>query len=226
MSFIVAIDGPAGAGKGTITEEVSKRLHLINIGSGSAYRAVALQTILSNIPLGDTKKIIELLDDIKIEFEVENNKDVIYLNDQEVTERIREKDVSDIVSQVSSIKEVRFKLNEIFRKCAEGKNVIMEGRDIGTYVFPNADVKIYLDATIEERAKRRYKQNREKGIEISYEEIVENIKMRDKNDKEKEIGALAQAEDAVYIDSTGMTIEEEVQRVIDEIKKVNKGEMK
>ena len=219
MSFIVAIDGPAGAGKGTITEEVSKRLHLINIGSGSAYRAVALQTILSNVPLNDTKKIIELLDDIEIEFEVENNKDIIYLNGREVTERIREKDVSDIVSQVSSIKEVRFKLNEIFRKCAEGKNVIMEGRDIGTYVFPNADVKIYLDATIEERARRRYKQSQEKGIEISYEEIVENIKMRDKNDKEKEIGALVQAEDAVYIDSTGMTIEEEVQEVIDVIKR-------
>ena len=215
MSFIVAIDGPAGAGKGTITEEVSKRLHLINIGSGSAYRAVALQTILSNVPLSDTKRIIELLEDIEIEFEVENNKDIIYLNGQEVTERIREKDVSDIVSQVSSIKEVRFKLNEIFRKCAEGKNVIMEGRDIGTYVFPNADVKIYLDATIEERARRRYKQSQEKGIEISYEEIVENIKMRDKNDKEKEIGALVQAEDAIYIDSTGMTIEEEVQEVID-----------
>ena len=213
MSFIVAIDGPAGAGKGTITEEVSKRLHLINIGSGSAYRAVALQTILSNVPLSDTKRIIELLEDIEIEFEVENNKDIIYLNGQEVTERIREKDVSDIVSQVSSIKEVRFKLNEIFRKCAEGKNVIMEGRDIGTYVFPNADVKIYLDATIEERARRRYKQSQEKGIEISYEEIVENIKMRDKNDKEKEIGALV--EDAIYIDSTGMTIEEEVQEVID-----------
>ena len=217
MSFIVAIDGPAGAGKGTITEEVSKRLGLINIGSGSAYRAVALQTIKENIPIEEKEKIVGLLDHIEIKFEIEKNKDIVYLNGENVTDRIRQKDVSNIVSQVSSIKEVRFKLNDIFRKCAENKNVIMEGRDIGSYVFPNADVKIYLDATAEERAKRRYRQNQEKGIEMTYEEILENIKMRDKNDKEKEIGALVQAEDAVYIDSTGMSIEEETQKVIEVI---------
>ena len=217
MSFIVAIDGPAGAGKGTITEEVSKRLGLINIGSGSAYRAVALQTIKENIPIEEKEKIVGLLDHIEIKFEIEKNKDIVYLNGENVTDRIRQKDVSNIVSQVSSIKEVRFKLNDIFRKCAENKNVIMEGRDIGSYVFPNADVKIYLDATAEERAKRRYRQNQEKGIEMTYEEILVNIKMRDKNDKEKEIGALVQAEDAVYIDSTGMSIEEETQKVIEVI---------
>ena len=155
--------------------------------------------------------------DYKKDFEIFKNKDIVYLNGENVTDRIRQKDVSNIVSQVSSIKEVRFKLNDIFRKCAENKNVIMEGRDIGSYVFPNADVKIYLDATAEERAKRRYRQNQEKGIEMTYEEILENIKMRDKNDKEKEIGALVQAEDAVYIDSTGMSIEEETQKVIEVI---------
>ncbi len=214
MSFIVAIDGPAGAGKGTVTEEISKRIGLINIGSGSAYRAVALKTIKENIKLEETEKIIKLLDDIQIDFGMKDNKDIIYLDGEEVTERIREKDVSDIVSQVSSIKEVRFKLNDIFRKCAQGKNIIMEGRDIGSYVFPNADVKIYLDATVEERARRRFKQNKEKGIEMTYEEIIENIKMRDKNDKEKEIGALVQAEDAIYIDSTGMTIKDEIEEIV------------
>ncbi len=221
MSFIVAIDGPAGAGKGTVTEEVSKRLGLVNIGSGSAYRAVALETINKGIAINETEKIIDLLDKIKIEFGMKNNKDIIYLNGEDVTERIREKDVSQTVSQVSSIKEVRFKLNDIFRKCADGKNVIMEGRDIGTYVFPNADVKIYLDATPEERANRRFRQNKEKGIEMTYEEVLENIKMRDKNDMEKEIGALAKAEDAIYIDSTGMSVEEEVQKVLDVIGKIN-----
>ncbi len=214
MSFIVAIDGPAGAGKGTITEEVSKRLGLINIGSGSAYRAVALETINKNIKIDETSKIIQLLDNINIEFGMKDNKDIVYLNGKDVTLRIREKDVTQIVSQVSSIKEVRFKLNDIFRKCAEGKKVIMEGRDIGSYVFPNADVKIYLDATTEERAMRRYKQNLEKGIKMTYAEIYNNIQMRDKNDKEKEIGALVQADDAVYIDSTGMSIEQETQAVI------------
>ena len=210
MAFIVAIDGPAGSGKGTVTEIISKKLGLVNIGSGSAYRCVALETINKGIKVEETEKTINMLNEINIEFKLEKGKDIVYLNGENVTTRIREKDVASIVSQVSAIKEVRFKLNDIFRKSAEGKNVVMEGRDIGTYVFPNADVKIYLDATPEERAKRRYKQNQELGIEMSYEEILENIKVRDKNDMEKEIGALKQAEDAIYIDSSNMTIEEVV----------------
>lgn len=216
MSFIVAIDGPAGSGKGTITEIISKKLGLVNIGSGSAYRCVALETINRGIKPNETKKIIDMLNEINIEFRLEDGKDVIYLNGKNVTARIREKDVAKIVSQVSAIKEVRFKLNDIFRICAENKEVVMEGRDIGTYVFPEADVKIYLDATPEERAKRRYKQNQELGIEMSYKEILENIKIRDKNDMEKEIGALKQAEDAIYIDSSNMTIEE-VSKKIEEL---------
>ena len=215
MSFIVAIDGPAGSGKGTVTELVAKKLGLVNIGSGSAYRCVDLETINRKIELEEKEKIINLLDDIEIEFETDNSKDIVYLNGKDVTTRIREKDVAKIVSFVSSIKEVRFKLNEIFRKCADGKKVIMEGRDIGTYVFPNADVKIYLDATPEERANRRYKQNQILGIDMPYEEILENIKTRDKNDMEKEIGALKKADDAVYIDSTNMNIEEVTNKVLE-----------
>lgn len=218
MSFIVAIDGPAGSGKGTITELVSKKCNLINIGSGAAYRCVALETIKKGIKLEETDKIISMLNDINIEYKLDGGKSIIFLNGENVTDRIREKDVAKIVSQISSIKEVRFKLNDIFRACAKNKDVIMEGRDIGTYVFPNADVKIYLDATAEERANRRYKQNQESGIEMSYNEILENIKLRDKNDMQKEIGALKKADDAIYIDSTNMTIEEEVKKIIDIIK--------
>ena len=222
MSFIVAIDGPAGSGKGTITEILSKKLDLINIGSGSAYRAVALETINRNININDTQKIIDLLDEIDIEFKIsDDKKDIIYLNGVDVSKRIRDKDVAQIVSQVSAIKEVRFRLNDIFRKCAENKNVIMEGRDIGTYVFPNADVKIYLDATPEERANRRYKQNQEAGIEMDYDEILENIKMRDEIDKNKEIGALKMADDSIYIDSSNMTIDEVVDKIISVIKEIN-----
>lgn len=215
MSFIVAIDGPAGSGKGTVTEIVSKKLGLVNIGSGSAYRCVALETINRNIKLEEKQKIIDLLKQIEIEFKIENGKDIIYLNGENVTGKLREKAVAKIVSQVSSIKEVRFALNEIFRKCAENKDVIMEGRDIGTYVFPNADVKIYLDATPEERARRRCKQNEELGIEMSYEEVLENIKIRDKIDMEKEIGALKQAEDSIYIDSSNLSIEEVANKIIE-----------
>lgn len=217
MSFIVAIDGPAGSGKGTITEIISKKLNLINISSGGAYRCVALLTIQNNIEINEKEKILDIMDKSKIEFKNENGKDLIYLNGENVTDRIREKDVAKIVSQISSIKEVRFKLNDIFRKCAEEKNVVMEGRDIGTYVFPNADVKLYLDASEEVRAKRRLKQNEEMGINMSYEEVLENIKIRDKNDKEKEVGALIQAEDAIYINSDEMTIEEEAQKAIEVI---------
>ena len=155
MSFIVAIDGPAGSGKGTVTEIISKKLGLVNIASGSAYRCVALETINRNINIEEKQKIIDLLNEIKIEFKIEDGRDVIYLNGENVTNKLREKAVAKIVSQVSAIKEVRFALNDIFRKCADNQNVIMEGRDIGTYVFPNADIKIYLDATPEERAQAK-----------------------------------------------------------------------
>ena len=219
MAFIVAIDGPAGSGKGTITEIVSKKLGLTNIGSGAAYRSVALAAIQNNIPVTDIKGIIELLDKIKIEFRKVNDKDLIYLNGKDVTTRVREKDVATTVSTVSSIKEVRFKLNDIFRKQAEHQDVIMEGRDIGTYVFPNANVKIFLDASLEERVKRRIKQNEELGIEMTYEEIEKNMKQRDLDDKTRKIGALKRAEDAIYIDSSNMTIEEVTDKIIDIINK-------
>ena len=219
MAFIVAIDGPAGSGKGTITEIVSKKLGLTNIGSGAAYRSVALAAIQNNIPVTNTKEIISLLDKIKIEFRKVNDKDLIYLNGKDVTTRVREKDVATTVSTVSSIKEVRFKLNDIFRKQAEHQDVIMEGRDIGTYVFPNANVKIFLDASLEERVKRRIKQNEELGIEMTYEEIEKNMKQRDLDDKTRKIGALKRAEDAIYIDSSNLGIEEVVDKIIDIINK-------
>lgn len=218
MSFIVAIDGPAGSGKGTITEIICEKLNLINISTGGAYRSVALATLQNNIQINEIEKIVDLLDKINIEFKRENNKGLVYLNGKDVTRRIREKDVTNIVSKVSSIKEVRFKLNELFRKVAKDKKVIMEGRDIGTYVFPNADVKIYLDASLEERAKRRVKQNEELGIHIPYEEIKEDIRKRDENDKNKEIGALKKADDSIYIDTSNMTIEEVTNEIIDIIK--------
>lgn len=221
--MIVAIDGPAGSGKGTITEIVSKELNLINISSGGAYRCVALLAIENNIEIWQKEKILDVLNSSTIEFKNENGKDVIFLNGKDVTNRIKANDVANIVSQISSIKEVRFKLNEIFRQCAKGKNVIMEGRDIGTYVFPNADVKLYLDASEEIRAKRRVRQNKEQGIETNYEEVLENLRFRDKNDREKEVGALKQAEDAVYINSDNMTPQQEADEVIKVIKSKVKG---
>lgn len=219
MSFIVAIDGPAGAGKGTITKLVGEKLGLVNIDTGATFRCVALNMIQENIKLEEEKKIQEVLDKIHIKMEP-NGK--IFLNEKEVTKRIRENDVNDLVSPVSTLPIVRNKLLEIQRKIAEGKNVIMEGRDIGTVVFPNADVKIYLDATAEERARRRVLQNQEKGIEASYEEVLEKIKERDKRDSTREIAPLKKAEDAIYVDSTNLNIDQVVEEVINIIKDVSK----
>lgn len=219
MSFIVGIDGPAGTGKSTLTKLISKELNLINIDTGATYRCVALKAIKNNITLEEKDKIIALLDNINIEFKNEEDKQKVFLDGEDVTERIRENDVNNIVSPVSSIKEVRFKLVDLQRKLAEGKNAIMEGRDITTYVFPNADVKIYLDASMDERAKRRYNQNLEKGIKTSYEDVYENIQLRDENDKAKEVGALKIADDATIIDTTNLTIEEVKNKIIECIKK-------
>lgn len=214
MGFIVAIDGPAGAGKGTITKLVGENKNLIYIDTGALYRCVTLYMIRKNISLDEIEKIKELLNKINIELKKENNEDLVFLDGEDVSKLIREKDVNELVSQVSHIVEVRENITNLSRKIAEGKNVIMEGRDIGTNVFPNADVKIYLDATPEERARRRMKQNQEKGIDISYEEILKNIIFRDNNDKTSTVAPLKQAKDAVYIDSSNLTIDEVVDEVI------------
>lgn len=222
MSFIVAIDGPAGTGKGTITKILSKEMGLVNIDTGATYRCVALYAINNNIKLEERDKIINSLENIHIDMKNENGEQTIYLNGKDVTKDIRTKEVTKIVSQISSIKEVRFAMVDVQRKLAEGKDVIMEGRDITTYVFPNADIKIYLDAEESERAKRRYKEMQENGIEMTYDEVLKNIQIRDKNDREKEIGALKIAEDAIYVDTTNLSIEE-VKEKVKEIIKSNRG---
>ena len=217
MSFVVAIDGPAGSGKGTVTKKVGEKLGLVNIDTGAMFRWVTLYMIEENINLDDEAKIEEILNKIEI-YMKENGQ--IFLNGKEVTNRIRENDINKFVSPVSIIPDVRKKLLDLQRKVAQGKKVIMEGRDIGTVVFPNANVKIYLDATPEERAKRRMKQNQENGISGSYEEILESIINRDKKDMTREVAPLKRAEDAIYIDSSNMSIEETVEEIIKIIKNV------
>ena len=221
MSFVVAIDGPAGTGKGTITGLISIEMGLVNIDTGATYRCVALYAIRNNIKLEETSKIIASLENIQIDMINENGQQKVFLNGEDVSKEIRSKEVTLIVSQVSSIKEVRYKMVDIQRSLAKGKNVIMEGRDITTVVFPNADVKIYMDAEEAERAKRRYKEFQEKGIDMSYEEVLKNIQARDKNDREKEVGALKIAEDAIYLDTTDLTIEEVKEKVKNIIKQAH-----
>lgn len=221
MSFVVAIDGPAGTGKGTITKLISEELGLINIDTGAMYRCVTLEMINKEINIDNIDGIKNVLKTIKIDMENIDGNLRFFLNGNDVTAEIRTQKVNNLVSQVSHVPIVRKEMVNLQRKMAVGKNVVMEGRDIGTNVFPNADVKIYLDASTEERAKRRYKQEKEKGLNITYEEVLKNVVFRDENDKNSDVAPLKKAEDAVLVDSTYLSIEEvkkEVLKIINEKK--------
>lgn len=218
MGFIVAVDGTAGSGKGSITKIVAERLNLTAIDTGAMYRCVALAMLEQNIKLEELDKIAELLKNIKIEFSEDETGKKVFLNGKDVSLKIRTVEVTEYASPVATIGIVREHLVKLQREMAESIDVIMEGRDIGTNVFPNANVKIYLDATPEERAQRRFKQNKENGIDTPYEEILKNVIDRDYRDSHREIAPLTKAPDAIYVDSTGMTVEEEAEEVIRIIK--------
>ena len=222
MSFVVAIDGPAGTGKGTVTKIVAEKLNLIYIDTGAMYRAVTLKALKNNIMPDEIQKIEEILKDISITLNRQEGKQQVLLDGEDVTEEIRTTQVDNYVAKFAAIKQVRDKMTPLQREMKSRGNIIMEGRDIGTTVFPDAEVKIYLDATVEERANRRYKQNVEKGIECSYEEILEGIKERHILETTREIAPLRQADDAVYLDSTKLSIEEVVEKIISIIEEKNK----
>ena len=216
--MIIAIDGPAGSGKGTIASMVSKKLNLVNIDTGATYRCVALEMLKEGVGLEETDKIIEISKNININLTEDSR---VFLNNEDVTNKIREKEVTKIVSQVSSIEKVRENLVNLQRNMAKGKNVIMEGRDITTVVFPEADFKFYLDASIDERVKRRILQNKEKGIDMTADEIRENMEKRDYNDMHKKVGALKKTDDQIYIDTSNMTIDEVVNKIVNIVKEGN-----
>ena len=214
--MIVAIDGPAGTGKGTVAKLISEKLDFVYIDTGAMYRCITLKMIRESISLNEEEKIKDLLERTKITFKNLSDKQHVYLDGEDVSDLIRKPNVNELVSPVSAIKIIRIKMVELQRKLGEEGNVIMEGRDITTVVFPNAEVKIYLDAKLEIRAERRYKELVERGNNVTYEDTLESIRKRDKNDMEKEMGALKIAEDAVVIDTSNMTIEE----VHDKIKEI------
>ena len=217
-NIIIAIDGPAGSGKGTLAKALAKKLKLVNIDTGATYRCVALKVLRNNIGLEDKEGIINVARGINIDLLADGS---VLMDGEDVSKEIRSKEVTKIVSPISSIVEVRKILVDIQRKIAEGKDVVMEGRDITTVVFPNAKYKFYLDADIKARADRRYKENLEKGIDMSYEEVYDNIEKRDYNDMHKEVGSLTRTSDQVYIDTTNLTVDEEVE-IIEKIVKGDK----
>ena len=218
MGFVVAVDGGSGTGKGTVTRYVAEKLGLVTIDTGALYRCVTLEALNKNIDLQDIEKLEEIANDIKVDLKIKNDKQIVYLNGADVSIEIRTPRVASNVSTVAAVKGVREAMTKIQRKLAEGKKVILEGRDIGTAVFPNAEVKVFLECSAEERAKRRVKQNEENGIESSYEEVLENIKMRDKMDSTRDVTPLKKAEDAIVIKTDGFTPEEGGEKVYQVIK--------
>jgi len=210
MKRIVAIDGPAGSGKGTIAKIIADKCNLIYVDTGVTYRCITLKMLENKIDISEKEKVIDIAKNIDIKFMDGKT----YLDGIDVSDKIRSKEVTKIVSFVSSIIEVRKLMVELQRKMANDNNVIMEGRDITTVVLPNANYKFYLDASIEERAKRRLLQNKEKNIDMSYEEILENIASRDYNDMNKPVGALIRTDEQIYIDTTNMSIDEVVEKMI------------
>ena len=211
--LVVAIDGPAGAGKSTVAQLAAKELGYTYIDTGAMYRAVAGKVLQQGGEVTD-EKILAVIPDIDVDLSYENGKTTVRVDGQDVTGEIRTPEVSHIVSQVAALGPVREKMVDLQRKMAERGGVLMDGRDIATNVLPGADVKIYLTASIAERANRRYKELREKGLAVNLADIERDIAARDKADMEREISPLVQAEDATLLDTTGMTIPEVVARII------------
>ena len=216
MKYIsVAVDGPAGAGKSSVSKAVAKSLGYTYIDTGAMYRAVALFAINNGIDAkNETEKLVSRLNEVEIDIKYTDDGQQIYLLGENVSKRIREEDVSVGASNVAVIPEVRKKLVELQRKMAESANVIMDGRDICSYVLPNADVKVYLTASVECRAMRRFKELEGKGEACDFEQIRQDIQERDERDMTREIAPLKQAEDATLIDSSEMGIDDVVKAII------------
>ncbi|SCH65760.1 MULTISPECIES: (d)CMP kinase [unclassified Romboutsia] len=209
-NLVIAVDGPAGAGKSTIAKIIAEKLNINYIDTGAMYRAITYKCLKNNIDINNEEEVIKIAKNTDIDFR-DNN---LYLDKEVVKEEIRTMEVSNNVSNVAKIKEVRYLMVDVQREIGQRNSVILDGRDIGSYVFPNADYKFFLVATPEERGMRRFKELTEKGYETSLEEIIKDIIKRDEIDSNREFAPLVKADDAIEIDTTGKSITEVVESVL------------
>jgi len=207
--LIIAIDGPAASGKSTTAQLLAEKLGYVYIDTGAMYRACALKAKKMGIDINDEESIRELLDDIDIRIENHNSKNRIYLDGEDVSEDIRADDISALASAISAIPAVRYKMVELQRKMGEKGGVILDGRDIGTFVFPTAEVKFFLTASPEVRAKRRWLELKQKGVNKDFSEVLADLVKRDNKDSQRALAPLKKADDAIEVDTSNMTIEEQ-----------------
>ncbi len=211
----IAIDGPGGAGKSTLAKALAKRLGMIYVDTGALYRTVGLFVDRNNVDPKDGDAVTEIIRDLEVKIAYENGNQIIYMNSEKITDEIRTPKMSMYASAVSAIPSVRSFLLDTQRKIAATENVIMDGRDIGTVILPDAEVKIFLTADPKERARRRYEELIEKGKNVTYESVLEEMNTRDTNDSQRKIAPCVPADDAVMFDNTGLTLEMSVERVIE-----------
>ena len=213
MGFNIAIDGPAGAGKSTIARRTAQELSFIYVDTGALYRALAVFLVDEGVSPEDTEKVKEAVKSVKVSIAYENGEQQVLVNGKNVTDRLRAESVGNMASTISAIPAVRAALLDLQRDLAKAHDVLMDGRDIGTNVLPDAELKIYLTASVETRAERRYRDLQEKGVEKPLSEIKKEIEERDHRDMTRAIAPLKQAEDAVYLDTSHMNIDEVVEAI-------------
>lgn len=215
MSYNIAIDGPAGAGKSTIAKRVARELSFIYVDTGAMYRGIALYLLNNNINVTTVAEVEKALERIELSIRYESGEQQVILNGENISGKIRTEEVGNMASKAAALPAVREKLLELQRKLARENDVVMDGRDIGTNILPKAQLKIYLTASVDTRAQRRYQELMEKGINCNLEEIKADIEQRDYQDMHREIAPLCQAKDAIYLDSSELTIEQVVKQIKD-----------
>lgn len=213
---VIAVDGPAGSGKSTVAKILAEKLSFLYIDTGAMYRALTFKALKEKIDLNNKKAIIDLSNNTRIELKRADNSLKVYLDSEDVTSQIRTQEVTRNVKPIASIEEVRHNMVKLQRALGMSRNgSVLEGRDIGTVVFPDAKYKFYLDATVEVRAERRFKELKEKGIATSLQEVKNDVVVRDKSDMVRKVGPLKRADDAVLVDTTGLTIDEVVNKLLE-----------